>query len=118
MPSLIEHLTTAFYIAAWFGFLIFLSLASLGGWICLKVIGISWRVTYARWRWKKYQREVDENGNLLFSHELANKFIREANKTMASEPTPPPNPFRPEPTHTQQDAKKTTTKADGGRRKD
>ena len=113
MPSLIEHLTTAFYIAAWFGFSIFFALACLGGWISLKVIGISWRVTYARWRWMKYKREIDENGNLLFSHKLANEFIREANKTMATEPTPPPNPYAPNTTNGQQ-----TTQASGGSRQE
>lgn len=118
MPSLIEHLTTAFFIAAWLGFAIFLGLAAFGGWLMVKIITVSWRVTYARWRWKKYQREIDENKNLLFAHKLANEFIREANKTAATEPTPPPNPFAPQPT--QQDAKnqEVGSQARGGRRKE
>lgn len=113
MPSLIEHLTLAFYIAAWLGFAVFLVIACLGGWITLKVIGISWRVTYARWRWKKYQLEIEGNKNYLFANKLANEFIREANKTMATEPTPPPNPYA---THTQDGQQ--TSQASGGSRKE
>lgn len=118
MQSLIEHLTLAFYIAAWLGFSVFVILASVGGWLAVKIITVSWRVTYARWRWKKYQREIDENKNYLFAHKLANEFIREANKTAATEPPPPPNPFAPQPTQPTNENQEVGSKARGGRRKE
>lgn len=98
MPSLTESLGIFFTIASWIGFTAFAVCALFGGWIIVQVVIVTFRVAYARWRWKKYQLEIS-NGNLLFAHKLANHFIREANKTEATEPK---NPHTP--THTNEQA--------------
>ncbi len=91
MPSLTDTLVALFIVGAVIGFTFFSILAAYGGWIMVKVLTITWRVAYARWRWKRYQREMEE-GNLLFAHKLSQEFIREINKTAVTEPVGG-NPF-------------------------
>jgi hypothetical protein len=91
MPSLTDTLVSLFIVGAVIGFIFFSILAAYGGWILVKVLTITWRVAYARWRWKRYQREMEE-GNLLFANKISQEFIREINKTALTEPVGG-NPF-------------------------
>ncbi len=101
MPSLTDTFGTFFTIAAWIGFTAFTVCALFGGWIFGHIIVITAKVTYARWRWKKYQRAIIEGDNYLLAHELAQKSIREITKTEATEPKV--NPYAPvQPTHNTQ----------------
>jgi len=86
MPSLTDTAYGFFLVGAWIGFTAFTLAGLVGGWLIWKIVMITAQVAYARWRWKKFQREVDVNGNLLLAKELAEKFIRENNKTAATEP--------------------------------
>jgi hypothetical protein len=95
MPSLTDTAYAFFLIGAWIGFTAFTFAGLVGGWLIWKIVMITARVAYARWRWKKFQREVDVNGNLLLAKELAEHFIRENNKTAATEPKV--NPYAPLP---------------------
>ncbi len=117
MPSLTDTLASLFIVGAVIGFAFFSVLAAYGGWLLCKVLMITGRVAYARWRWKRYQREM-EAGNLLFAHKLSQEFIREINKTALTEPVGG-NPFgfgtTPNPTPNTQTNDNGKTQAQGVR---
>lgn len=75
-----------------------------------QILYITIRLAFARWRWRAYQKNI-EDGNLMLAHELAQKFIREANKTEATEPRD--NPYAPNNTtnNAQPDQQKKTSRS-------
>jgi len=110
MPSLTNAFDTFFTIAAWIGFTAFTVCALFGGWMFGHIIVITAKLTYSRWRWKKYQRAISEDNNYLLAHELSQHFIREINKTEATEPKV--NPYASaQPAHTTNDTSKQNTEA-------
>jgi hypothetical protein len=108
MPSLTNSFDIFLTVASWIGFALFTVCALFGAWFLGHIIVITAKLTYARWRWKKYQRAISEDGNYLLAHELSQHFIREINKTEATEPKV--NPYAPvQPTHTTNDTTKQAT---------